>query len=112
MKENKAFFAKASQIKMYICLHVLFLGYSIGGIFSKRAGLAEFLSKEFILNYMVVFWVLMVYAVFWQQILKKLSLMVAMVLPDREFRESELPIDGLLKENEFNIVCLVSAMNE
>ena len=78
MKEKKTYLTKASQIKMYIGLHLLFLGYSIGGIFSKRAGMAEFLSKDFIFSYMVVLLILMVYAVFWQQILKKMSLTVAM----------------------------------
>ena len=66
------------QIKMYFCIHLLFLFYSLGGIFSKRAAMASFLSKEFIFNYMVVLLILMVYAFFWQQILKKMSLTVAM----------------------------------
>lgn len=69
---------KMKQIKLYICLHLLFLVYAVGGIFSKNAGMAQFLSTEYLLNYLLYFFVLVVYAFFWQQILKKMSLTVAM----------------------------------
>lgn len=52
--------------------------YAVGGIFSKRAANADFLSLEYILNYGMVLVILMVYAVFWQMILKKVPLTVAM----------------------------------
>jgi drug/metabolite transporter (DMT)-like permease len=63
--------------KNYIFLHLLFLFNSIGGIYSKKAGMAQFLSKEFLINYFIVFCFLAIYAVFWQQILKKIPLTVA-----------------------------------
>ena len=69
---------KMKQIKLYICLHLLILVYAVGGIFSKNAGMAQFLSTEYLLNYLLYFFVLVVYAFFWQQILKKMSLTVAM----------------------------------
>ena len=75
MKEKRINF---EQIKMYLCIHLLFLFYSLSGIFSKMAAMVSFLSREFIFYYMVVLLILMVYAVFWQQILKKMSLTVAM----------------------------------
>lgn len=64
--------------KTYFFLHLLIMLYAVGGIFSKRAAGAEILSLEFIFNYGMVLAILMVYAVFWQIILKKLPLTVAM----------------------------------
>ena len=64
--------------KTYFFLHILVMLYAIGGIFSKRASGTEFLSWDFIFNYGMVLLILMVYAVFWQLILKKLPLTVAM----------------------------------
>lgn len=64
--------------KIYFGLHFLLMFYAIGGIFSKRAANADFLSWEFIGCYGAVFGILMIYAVFWQMILKKIPLTVAM----------------------------------
>lgn len=63
---------------VYLGLHVLLMFYSIGGIFSKSAAQAEFLSLKYIFSYGVVLAILMIYAVFWQMILKKIPLTVAM----------------------------------
>jgi drug/metabolite transporter (DMT)-like permease len=51
--------------------------YSLGGICSKFAGQAEFLSLQFIVLYGLVLLNLFVYAIFWQQILKRLPLVTA-----------------------------------
>jgi len=64
--------------KIYLGLHFILMFYAIGGIFSKRAANAEFLSLEYIISYGMVFAILMIYAVFWQMILKKVPLTVAM----------------------------------
>lgn len=64
--------------KTYIGLHVLLLFYAIGGIFSKKAAQSSFLSMDYIKYYALVLGILMIYAVFWQQLLKKLPLTVAM----------------------------------
>lgn len=64
--------------KVYLGLHLLLMFYAVGGIFSKRASGAPFLSGEYIQNYLIVLGILAVYAVFWQIILKKLPLTVAM----------------------------------
>lgn len=64
--------------KTYLGLHLCLMFYAVGGIFSKRAANADFLSLEYILNYGMVLAILMVYAVFWQMILKKVPLTVAM----------------------------------
>lgn len=63
--------------KEHIFLHLLFLFNSIGGIFSKKAGMSEFLSIDFIKYYGLVFLFLAIYAVFWQQLLKRIPLTVA-----------------------------------
>lgn len=68
---------KNTQIKYLILLHILLCLYSVGGIFSKLASRQEFLSKEFIFYYGIVLVNLFVYALLWQQILKKLSLVTA-----------------------------------
>lgn len=65
------------KIKSYIGLHLLLLFYSLGAVCSKMAGKTEFLSITFILFYGLVLLDLFVYAIVWQQILKKLPLVTA-----------------------------------
>ena len=62
------------KIKYYIALHVELLLFSLGGVCSKMAGRYEFLSKGFIIYYGLVILNLGVYAIVWQQIIKKLPL--------------------------------------
>lgn len=57
--------------KTYGFLHLLFLIYSLGGICSKLAAQSEFLSPRFILLYGAVLLDMAVYALLWQQLLKK-----------------------------------------
>ncbi|WP_434309617.1 EamA family transporter [Hominifimenecus sp. rT4P-3] len=64
-------------IKNIICLHGLLFLYSFGGIFSKLAAREAFLSWKFILFYGVVLANLFIYALLWQQILKRLPLVTA-----------------------------------
>lgn len=78
MKDETMMKKKEKKIGTYFLLHAILMIYAVGGIFSKRAGMAEFLSKEFLLNYLFVFAVLVFYALFWQKILKRLPLTVAM----------------------------------
>lgn len=65
------------QVKSYIELHILILMYSLGGIFSKFAGREKFLSFRFIAFYGAVLLVLFLYAIVWQQILKRVPLITA-----------------------------------
>lgn len=60
-----------------IALHVLLLFYSLSGIFSKNAAYQPFLSVSFILLYGGMLAVLFIYAIGWQQIIKRLPLTVA-----------------------------------
>lgn len=70
--------SKASQrAKTLIALHLLLLFYSLSGIFSKNAAHEPFLSPLFIVLYGGMLLILFVYAIGWQQILKRLSLSMA-----------------------------------
>lgn len=68
---------KKEYIKPLIFLHILLALYSLGGISSKLAGQQEFLSFKFCLYYGIVLFVLFLYALLWQQVLKKLPLVTA-----------------------------------
>lgn len=71
MKKNKW------KIKYFVILHIELLILSLSGVCSKMASKYEFLSKEFILYYGLVIFNLGVYAIVWQQIIKKLPLNTA-----------------------------------
>lgn len=65
------------KIKSLLLLHAMLLCYSLGGICSKLASKQQFLSAKFVLYYSAVIVILIVYAVAWQQILKRLPLLTA-----------------------------------
>ena len=65
------------KIKLFLSLHLLLLVYSLGAVCSKMAGKSEFLSIRFFFFYGLVLLNLFVYAIVWQQILKKLPLVTA-----------------------------------
>ena len=60
-----------------IALHVLLLIYSFSGIFSKNASAQPFLSPQFCFLYAGTIVILAIYAVGWQQIIKRLPLTLA-----------------------------------
>ena len=66
-----------SNIKIYFFLHFFLLLYSLGGIFTKEAGKQEFLSWRFIVCYAGLLFILGIYALGWQQIIKRISLTIA-----------------------------------
>ena len=65
------------KLKSYISLHILLAVYSLVGICSKLAGQNKFSSFWFIFFYGLVILNLGVYAIVWQQIIKKLPLNTA-----------------------------------
>ena len=76
--------AKAEEISginrtplVLIALHVLLLVYSFSGIFSKNASAQPFLSPMFCILYAGTIVILGIYAVGWQQIIKRLPLTLA-----------------------------------
>ena len=68
---------KKKKINNYIFLHILLLFFSFCGVFSKLASQNEFLSIKFIIFYVISILILGIYAILWQQILKKFSLTTA-----------------------------------
>ena len=68
---------KKSKLKYYILLHVLLVVSSLSGVCTKLAGQHKFLSFWFIFFYGLVILNLGIYAIVWQQIIKKLPLNTA-----------------------------------
>lgn len=65
------------KVKPYFFLHLILLFYSLSGICSKTASGKQFLSFEFFLFYGLLLLIMLVHAVLWQQILKKIPLNIA-----------------------------------
>lgn len=70
---------KNNKASAFIFLHIILFVYSLGGIFSKLASSRQFMSFEWILLYGGLIFTLGMYAVFWQQILKRIPLNIAYV---------------------------------
>lgn len=66
-----------TKIKYFIFLHIILIISSITGIISKLASKQEFLSFKFIILYGSMIAILGVYAICWQQIIKRLPLTTA-----------------------------------
>lgn len=65
------------KIAPYILLHVIIMIFSIAGVCSKTAASKEFLSPGWLLFYGLVLLIMAVYALAWQQVLKRMPLNVA-----------------------------------
>jgi drug/metabolite transporter (DMT)-like permease len=65
------------KVKLYALLHLLLMLFSMTAIFSKKAGIQELFSANFIVLYGVILLILAVYAIMWQQIIKRMSLTAA-----------------------------------
>lgn len=68
---------KNRKVLDYVFLHIVLMLYSLGAVFSKFAAKSEFMSIQFIFFYGIVLLIMFVYAIVWQQILKKFDLTVA-----------------------------------
>ena len=66
-----------SRLKMLFALHLLLMVYSTSGILSKLAAGTDFFSPRFIALYLGMLFLLGLYAIGWQQILKRLPLTTA-----------------------------------
>jgi len=66
-----------NSIRNIVVLHLLLMIYSLTSIFSKMAGKQPFLSMKFILYYCGMIAIMAIYAIGWQQILKRVDLMTA-----------------------------------
>ncbi len=65
------------NLKVYIALHIMLMVYSMGTICSKMAAKQDFLSFKFCFFYGLIILLLGLYAVGWQQIIKRLPLTTA-----------------------------------
>lgn len=68
---------RKQRIKTFILLHLLIAFYSFSGVCSKLAAGESFLSFKFCLFYAGLILILGVYAIAWQQIIKRMSVMLA-----------------------------------
>lgn len=68
---------KKTNARTIVCLHVLLMVFSALGVCSKIAAAQPFLSFKFILFYGIVILNLGIYAICWQQIIKRMPLVVA-----------------------------------
>ena len=69
--------ARGGRAGVFVALHVLLLIYSLSGIFSKLASGQPFLSPAFVGLYGGMLVILGIYAIVWQQVIKRLPLSVA-----------------------------------
>lgn len=67
----------SEKVKSFVLLHCILLVYSVSSILSKLASKQEFLSFKFIALYGAVLFILVFYALMWQQVLKRLPLVTA-----------------------------------
>lgn len=65
------------KINKFVWLHLLLFFFSFCGVFSKLAAQNDFLSLKFVLFYGISILILGIYAILWQQILKKFDLIIA-----------------------------------
>jgi drug/metabolite transporter (DMT)-like permease len=68
---------KKFSIGAFVLLQVALFILSFGAVCSKMAGRQEFLSIPFFAFYGTLILILFVYAILWQQVLKRISLVVA-----------------------------------
>lgn len=68
---------KKPTIKTYLLLHTAIFILALGTICSKNAASQEFLSAKFVMYYGLFIGTLGIYAIIWQQVLKKMPLVTA-----------------------------------
>lgn len=73
MSEDKIKFSLGAFILLQVALFIV----SFGAVCSKMAGRQEFLSFYFFVFYGALILILFIYAILWQQVLKKISLVIA-----------------------------------
>lgn len=68
---------KKFSLGAFILLQIALFIVSFGAVCSKMAGKQEFLSFKFFAFYGALIFILFIYAIIWQQVLKRISLVVA-----------------------------------
>ncbi len=77
MRENRVKKMISEKIKWILITQCLLFFYSLGSICSKLAAQEKGVSTYFILYYGILLFILFVYAVGWQQVVKRLPLTTA-----------------------------------
>ena len=65
------------KILLYVSLHFLLMFYSLSGVLCKKAAGTIMFSFDFFVYYGIVILLLGIYAIGWQQIIKRLPLTIA-----------------------------------
>jgi len=68
---------KKIKVKDLLFLHAILFIYSLASVCSKMAAGYDFFTKGFLFYYGLVLVILVVYALLWQQVLKRMPLTVA-----------------------------------
>lgn len=68
---------KKSSVLLFVSLHLLLAEYSFSGVCSKMASMQDPFSFAFLFYYGCAVTLLGIYAILWQQILKRMQLTVA-----------------------------------
>ncbi len=68
---------KKNTLFYFILMHAGFILFAFYSVVGKLAAHEKFLSSKFICLYAVVFFILFVYAILWQQVLKVIPLSIA-----------------------------------
>ncbi len=68
---------KNKKVSVFLLMNIAFIVYSLSSVISKYASGEEVLSSKWILLYGAMIFCLMLYAVMWQFVLKKLDLIIA-----------------------------------
>lgn len=68
---------KKLKWKELLVLHLILMIYSISDVCSKLAARQQFLSKKFCIYYAAVLGLLALYALLWQQVIKRMPLIMA-----------------------------------
>lgn len=68
---------KSRNLLSFLFMHIAFLVYTLYPLLGKFATRYEMLSFQFVALYCVVFAILFLYAILWQQVLKRIPLTTA-----------------------------------
>ena len=75
--EKKKFMKKKVTVKDIICLQMVIVIFTVSSVIAKFASGQEFLSVKFIVFYGLEIVILGIYAILWQQAIKKIDLSIA-----------------------------------
>ena len=66
-----------SKFKSFVILHIILALFSVSAVFSKLAAMEESLSFKWVIYYGAVLFIMFIYAIAWQQIIKQMPIVTA-----------------------------------